>query len=742
MKRKLFILLAIAAMAFGGTLISCDTPVDPNEQEQPEDPNDPVNPGQPGNVEEGAQFTINASVPTPVNAWNLKSDGGDTSVSVNVKTVDYENFVFSCHPGASVQSYYLDVYPLAMLYNSLFEAMKSQEKTTITEEEVHEMIIGFLQEPGSGGYAFGPTDNSDAALAEFQNREFNWGQSNYAQFNIVPDAEYIIATLGCFDNQAQDVADLTLTYVKTPVKEIIGSPEATITTFTTWTSAQFTYVPNTDCKYISYYCSSEADLMPYINAYGDKQFINVMRHYQDVIVANHTEPFHQFNISFQNPDPSQPLMATAVCMDANKTPCATYHKEIFTLLEREDIVPAADCSITVDTDKVSATVAWFNWQMGKDLRAVYYNTYTVEQWNEMSAGADEDALVEITKNLDLDGAWGIANKNFKYDLASDTVLGTEDQGRELMVSLTPGVEYVIVYGAKDVKYRYTAAKASEPFTTDDLVATTPELCESTMSLELVPIAPSAVRWQFTLDHEDTACYRFQYIEGFAGPTTPSVDADRNTFVNWLTGLDAMEGSNSNYWWTVPGESAEESRWDDFACSPNTKYTMICVAEDWNGVLGDVIVASCTTPGLEGGPNPQVTVEGELVDVNGTEMVKFTGSMIQDCKMLYFYVLDSDDSEYINSYLKPRYASQYASKYDYDTASSALATYIVSNGSPTYKNSDTMDPSTGLFHLGSDVVRVGIAVGVGVDADGNDVFSEPAILVWDTEKFRTLKSYYE
>ncbi|MBQ3253975.1 MAG: hypothetical protein IJA65_05400, partial [Acholeplasmatales bacterium] len=51
------------------------------------------------------------------NARTVEADAD--GVSVAIKSVDASNVVFECRPGANVASYWVDVIPLSLLYNTL-----------------------------------------------------------------------------------------------------------------------------------------------------------------------------------------------------------------------------------------------------------------------------------------------------------------------------------------------------------------------------------------------------------------------------------------------------------------------------------------------------------------------------------------------------------------------------------------------------------------------------------------------
>jgi hypothetical protein len=89
----------------------------PGQEEKPDEkPETPENPGQSDTLPQ-FEFPFNAQF--PIECGNLLAEGSDVGVTIEVKKVEDKNFVFELRPGAMVQSFVMDVYPLSQLYNNL-----------------------------------------------------------------------------------------------------------------------------------------------------------------------------------------------------------------------------------------------------------------------------------------------------------------------------------------------------------------------------------------------------------------------------------------------------------------------------------------------------------------------------------------------------------------------------------------------------------------------------------------------
>ena len=123
-------------------------------------------------------------------------EAGDNGVTINVSSVEEKNIVFNLVPGASVKSYRLDVYPKAMLYNLLLNEGCLMTPAETCEDKVIQLLANST---GSGAYIFNAADDDFAA-----GKEFDWMNTEYSQAQIVPDCEYFILALGCYDENGEN----------------------------------------------------------------------------------------------------------------------------------------------------------------------------------------------------------------------------------------------------------------------------------------------------------------------------------------------------------------------------------------------------------------------------------------------------------------------------------------------------------------------------------------------------------
>ena len=131
----------------GAVMTSCKE----DEKEVIDDNNNNNN----GGNGEDSKNILGENTPTPIpNVSYLKAEGGDDGVTIEVTEVENETFILNLKPGKYIQSYKLDVYPLAMLYNYMFEEKKANPDKT-AEQMILESIFAT---DGSGGYEFSVND--------------------------------------------------------------------------------------------------------------------------------------------------------------------------------------------------------------------------------------------------------------------------------------------------------------------------------------------------------------------------------------------------------------------------------------------------------------------------------------------------------------------------------------------------------------------------------------------------------
>ena len=90
-------------------------------------------------------------------------------VSISIKQLDASNVVFECRPGANVLSYYVDVIPLSLLYNTLI----NEDLVDASRLEVEDVITKLLMGSAStNGVVF-----SEKNLDDYYSHTFDWMNS-------------------------------------------------------------------------------------------------------------------------------------------------------------------------------------------------------------------------------------------------------------------------------------------------------------------------------------------------------------------------------------------------------------------------------------------------------------------------------------------------------------------------------------------------------------------------------------
>lgn len=557
------------------------------------------------------------------------AEGGMDGVTIEITSKETRNFCFEVRPGANIQSYRMDVYPLCRLYNSIYESARQSGMDLtkpLSDDIIETMIRGYIfDNAGAGAFTFS-IDN----LEDYMNHEFDWMNSGYAQAKVVPDCEYIIAAVGCFDTEGSDQGDMTLCYVRTPYNALVGQPAVGIEVITTYDAMQVTYVPNNDCKYFYQWVSNAEDLQPYIDIYGDKLYADFMRNavYQP---TSHTDvENHTYYINFGLTASAEvPIMATAIGLDQNYTPAAEFQSEEFCLKARPETSGPAESTITVDEDHLGASLFWMDVELGANCSAAVMKVLPKREADAVMTG--DDASKESYAQYIYQDGWGFSNQNYKYNRETEELLGSAYSMSEVWSGCNPDTEYVIVWTAMNQYRELAPLQFTEPFKTLPIVMDDPASSEENVVLNLTHTGVQRVNIEFVYDFEKSANIHFQYIEGFEtyGASVPTTESSREELLAFLYQSGDIQGAMTNHWWTVPGGV---ERWTDIL-NPNTTYTIAYVAEDWNGVLGEVKFATTTTDPLQGGENPQATITGGFTMTDNVPYFQF--DMGQDAMQLYY-----------------------------------------------------------------------------------------------------------
>ncbi len=604
--KKLFLNMMFAAsflFAAGCLTTSCsdddDTTaenVDPGtgEEPKPEQPEQEYNP-------------VVAQLPI---RWSDKEvDGGTSGVSIKASTVTEDNVIFTLRPGDEIQSYRFDVFPLSVLYNQLL----NDKMVGKTADEIDDKIISYMTNTtGSGGYIMNADDPDYAEL------ELDWGNSQFAQAKLVANASYIITAVPCFDKDGMEPAGINMVYVKTASKPLVGDPKVNIDVNATYRGFSVTHYPNDDCHYYYYFASDKTQIQEYIDLCGEAMYGEFMR--QAVYEATPSNDPGTYTQNFgQTANANFMITATAIGLDANKTPAKTFQRQDFSLKAIPETAEVAECNLEVNPQKLSSTQAFMNAKLSKACAALFFNIIPKSDAENLK-NADEATRLEYAVQL-RDGGWGIANKNFAFDEAAGKATGKEYTGGDFLADLDPGTEYMAVYVGRNFYDQLTELKFSEPFSTKNPVEDNPSACKANdLTLEVTDIERNQAKLTFRFNEETLANIRFQYIApNFTGAMLPMEGDPREDFINLFFAREPFtESSFVNTWYAEAGGISASV---DTNLEPGNEYKIAYMAEDWSGVLGDVKFVTFKTLAAPMGDNPQVKIEAKVQD--GYYDVKWT-----------------------------------------------------------------------------------------------------------------------
>lgn len=660
------------------------------------------------------------NVLTPVDYVADVVDGGIDGVSIEITEKATDNFKFQVRPGANIQSYRLDVYPLTRLYNSLYEQMNQGDmdmSVQLSKSAVESMIRGFIfDSSGAGAFTFSVNNMED-----YLSHEFDWMNTPYAQAKVVPDCEYVIAAVGCFDSEGMDQGDLTLCYVRTPYKELIGTPAVDLDVVTTYDAMQVTYIPNKDCKYFYQWVSNEDDLQPYIDIYGEKLYIDFMRNAVYDPTSREDLENHTYYIPFGTSASSKvPIMATAIGLDKNFTPSTEFQSKVVTLKERPENSEEAYSKIEVVEDRIGAGVFWLNVELGKNCSAAVMKVMSKDQAESIKNYSDEEKAT-YAEFLYQDG-WGFGNVNYKYNRETDELFGSDCTLREPWTTCEPDTEYVIVWTAMNQYRELASLQFTDVIKTKTITKDNPAASTEDAVLNLSHTGVQQVHIEFTYNFENTAKIHFQYIEGFGGEgaSVPTQDSSREELLSFLyaDGEIEMGAYSANHWWTEP---TNHDKWTDIL-DPNTTYTVAYVAEDWNGVLGEVKFATTKTEALQGGDNPVASITGGTT-ADGINYFQF--DMGKDAMQLYYMVGDDSMDGLQLKYLGNK------NKLRYKDCVAAWENYCMEYSLKTYALSTKLEVKS---------FSVALCIPIGGSAD-EPVYGALEHLIFAEGEFRDLGYYY-
>ena len=658
-------------------------------------------------------------------------EAGDNGVTINVSSVEEKNIVFNLVPGASVKSYRMDVYPKAMLYNLLLNEGCLMTPAETCEDKVIQLLANST---GSGAYIFNATDDDFAT-----GKEFDWMNTEYSQAQIVPDCEYFILALGCYDENGENPASLSIAHVTTPAKELVGDPQIAIEAEVGYRAFIVKYHPNEDCKKFYHWIWSTEEIGEYIDLFGEK----MMRDFCRSAVYDAYDAALEENLSVKRTfDLADGMIrentAVAVALDANGTPSTEIMRLDFELMR----IPEGDFSpkATVKAgERICATLAYFDVRMDITAMSCFYRLYEKAAAETLKNASDDVRSAEAISIAN--EGWGVANKNFSFNSETNTLTGDSfSTSDEVQVELKPDTEYVVAYVAKNGFAQLSELCFSEPFRTKKLVRDNPDACIADVELTLTDVSRWGFKYNFKYDYATTACYRFQIVAPYdkeAPITPPDYITDLGNREKWMTFFyDTYQEGPAGLVPIVNMWDAEKSGYDGysmFGYDSGITYVVAYCAEDVNGVVGPVKFAQATTTQAVPGPNPTVSIEMcEYDDAAGQVIAKF--KVNKDTKMIrYFGVTSSDASLYASCALNDLVNSD---KRDQAAYMTLWESQLVELGLDSTAESAIV---TVQAEKNSEKPVLVAAVAIGED-DGDDVYSPVACKIYHMGQFKDLKDF--
>lgn len=667
----------------------------------------------------------------PLDVGEDSFEAGDNGVTINVSSVEEKNIEFNLVPGSAIKSYRVDVYPKAMLYNLLLNEGCVNAEASECEDKVIQLLTGSST---AGSVVFNSTSD------DFEAKEFDWMNTEYSSAAIVPDCDYYILVLGCYDDEGSNPASLSICHVQTPAQELLGDPQVAIEAETGYRAFIVKYHPNEDCRYFYHWIWSTEEIGEYIDLFGEKMMRDFCRSAvytaYDASAEENLVVKRTFDISAEI---IRENTAIAVAVDANGTPSAEIMRLDFSLMDvpEGDFTPKA---VIEAGDRIGATLAYFDVRMEKSAMSCFYRIHTAENAKILMEGTEEEKRNEAISIAN--EGWGVANDNFSFNSDLETLTGDSfSTSDEVQAELQPDTEYVVAYVAKNNFAELSDLCFSEPFRTKPLVRDNPDACIGDVTLELTDVSRWGFKYNFTYDYETTACYRFQivwpYVED-APIIPPHYINDAADHEKWMTFFyDTFTESPavgpvpiSNMW------IAEKACYDGYSMygyESGITYVVAYCAEDVNGVVGPVKFAQATTTVPNPGPNPTLSMDVvEYDEDNGQIIVKFTAN--EDAKMIKYFGVSSGDTDLFSSCALNDLVN--GTRRDYDAYMALWESRLVELGLSTAAESVTF---TVAAEKNSDRPVLVAAVAIGED-EGEDVYSPVVSKIYHKGEFKDLSDY--
>lgn len=741
--RLLWAALIASGLAFG--ISSCEQPNEeegkkpstenPDNNEENKDDNKDDNTGEntggqqtPG--ENTVEFPYVAAF--PLEAGNMLAEGSDVGVTIEVTKVEHQNFVFELRPGAKVQSFKFDVYPLAQLYNNLLNDKTSGVLAGSDAIDMAEHIRTYIfNTSGSGGYeiSINDFDNPD----DFLQIEYDWMSTSYAGASAIaiPDCDYIIAVVASTEPTASSATqeDITLCYVHTTSEELIGDPQVEIDVNAGYRTFGVQHYPNSDAAGIYFFGWLTEEIDAYIDTFGDTLFRDFIR--TRVTSPSVYDPNEEgscyYSVNYgQEADHNILSTTCAVAVDANLTPQEGYARSDFHLLEIPEEQEIVECKVDIIEDRVAAAYFEFNAEMPKDCNTIFYRVYTAA---EKEAWDNESSLNRKKEAIDLiNNGYGCHNPNFAWDKSAGE--GNEAVGSsgtvklEYYGGLQPGETYHIGFTGRNGYGTPGPLTFSEPFTLDERNLTSPDGCKvKDLKLWLSNPGRTQFKANITYDPSTVSMVYVQYMTADANPGLWT-DSSWTDWVNYIftpssTGTGSMEYASIdvNAWPTVSSGS-DPFTWTGM--TPDTEYTVFLCAEDFDGNISPMLFDSIKTNEIQVGPDPTMMLSLAPSTMNPND---WCVNFAIDHDVEYFLYCTTTGTAELASFipgLNQGHLNNIAeSGISYETWRDGIYSWVA-GGFENNGGGMRADSDTSLHWEGDDVVVAG-CIAVGQDAEGEPVY---------------------
>ena len=626
-------------LSAGVSFVSCSDENDPNGGKEEETP-----------LLEGEVIKGN-DTPTPIKCYEGETPLTDFGVQI-IPGVTLDNELrFECIPGPSAKSYRLDIIPLAKAYDMIYSANYDDINNgkVMTIEETAQAIKDLLfAEGGTAGYTFAPSDKmTDYATGH----EFNWVADGYMQGGIVvPDAEYLIVAVGCSDENGANGRDMSISCVKTTPKDLIGDPIVKVKGEVKrgWSAFGFDMEANEDAKYYYVFPIGTKDMNNYLDKYGEKTFVDMIR------FSQYPNDATSSNMSVQYPlwlDPSENITIITIGADENYV-VNDMQKTSFYMPQKpadRQMPSKDDCTVTCIEESTSASVVNFKITFPKHISLIRYRLMSKSEWEAMKD--DKEAQAKLASDLTYNGGWVERNPNYKLKATGEDdyeVIGEAGSTTSKQYIIPEGSENYLVWTCQNGFEDYTTELNACYFKTKSWKRS-PEITEG---LTFNPYDASTTGITISVTPSDNIAFYYHKI------ILDDREFDLNTEEGLAAAYDYMFDEEELFYnftdpWAYPKgtpEWEEQNTYPYLGLEQGKEYRIMLIGETWDGALIRPMIEKVKTAIRPGGNNPQMTIEDakyEKTEWSGTFSVTYKPN--DDVRMYYYGIFGLDKENMKGTY---------------------------------------------------------------------------------------------